>query len=382
MASSTSSVEQPGFSIVVPTHGRPEQVADLLQSLAKARGAFAGASEIILVDSSEPAAATMISTLAQEHQARYLPADNHVPRKRNLGIVAARYDVIFFIDSDCRAEADLLTRHHHSHASAADPAIAGVLGYTEWSGQPGRVWRILDLTSSMTAAFRYAQWFKETPWGTCTNLSIRRQALQAIGGFDETLPVRVYGEDVDLGLRLGKAGYRIATNPKAVVYHDRAGLNTLRATLRKSFATGRADYHLGRRHPDRLALEFPNATIVAAALAVLGLVALFTAGRPLLLLLTLLCLLLYILISASLMLFIKSQSPLMLLSYMGVALLEVSFETGRLLESLRHAGLRRLWTKFVYVEAQLLAERERRVVQSWSLVIMLLLIFFLLEMWS
>lgn len=382
MSAAPSSVERPGFSIVVPTHGRADQVAELLQSLDKARTGFTGASEAILVDSSDPGQAARIATLAHEHGACVLPAANHVGRKRNMGIEAAVYDKILFIDSDCRAAPTLLTEHEQAHQAVADDGVAGVLGLTEWSGRAGRVWRVLELTSSMTAAFRFALWLKEPPWGTCTNLSIRRQALRAVGGFDEAFPLRVYGEDVDLGLRLGQAGYRLVAQPTAVVYHDRASLNTFSAALRKSVLTGRADFHLGRRHPRRLALEYPGVAALMLVLAVVGLIPWLTAGRLAPLLLPAVYGALYGLTTAALMVGLKRRSPLWLLPYWGVTLLELAFEAGRLLESLRHARLNRLWTKFVYVEAQLLAERERRIVQSWSLALAALLALLFLELWS
>jgi N-acetylglucosaminyl-diphospho-decaprenol L-rhamnosyltransferase len=49
---------------------------------------------------------------------------------------------------------------------------------------------------------------------------VRRAVFDAIGGFDEGY--FMYFEDVDLGYRLGQAGYRNVYEPSAVVVHTGA----------------------------------------------------------------------------------------------------------------------------------------------------------------
>ena len=52
------------------------------------------------------------------------------------------------------------------------------------------------------------------PAGLAANLAARRQALEAVGGFDEGLTV---GEDIDLCWRLQLEGFRFAVAPAALV---------------------------------------------------------------------------------------------------------------------------------------------------------------------
>ncbi len=49
---------------------------------------------------------------------------------------------------------------------------------------------------------------------------IRRDVWEAVSGFDEALPL--FFDDVDLGWRVARAGYRVRTAPKAVVFHAEA----------------------------------------------------------------------------------------------------------------------------------------------------------------
>jgi GT2 family glycosyltransferase len=347
--------QSPGFSIVVPTHRRADLVERLLASLGPARAHFAGASEVLVEDSSPPAEAELIRQSCVRWCADYERTPNHVAKKRNAGIRRARYGLVFFIDSDCEADPHVLREHWSSHQ---DAHVAGVTGLTRWTDSD-RLTRILEIYPALTAAFSMAAWLPEVDWATCTNLSVRKDALVEIGGFAEDFPLRVYGEDVDLGLRLRRRGHRIICNPQAVVLHDAQTLSSTAATLRKTFRTGRADVHLGEIHADRLAPEFPLplATslilLVAAALRTIAGGALITLIAP----------------AIFLLLFVIAQSVMTTGAWPARAtavFLELAFEFGRLFEALPRLRLSRLWTKFVYVREQLAAERPRRVIQTWA----------------
>jgi N-acetylglucosaminyl-diphospho-decaprenol L-rhamnosyltransferase len=59
---------------------------------------------------------------------------------------------------------------------------------------------------------------REAGWLSGACLLIRRTAFVELGGFDPGF--FMYFEDVDLGYRLGKAGYRIVYEPAAIVTHS------------------------------------------------------------------------------------------------------------------------------------------------------------------
>jgi N-acetylglucosaminyl-diphospho-decaprenol L-rhamnosyltransferase len=58
---------------------------------------------------------------------------------------------------------------------------------------------------------------RDAGWLSGSCLLVRRSAFDAIGGFDEGY--FMYFEDVDLGFRLGRAGYRNVYEPAATVTH-------------------------------------------------------------------------------------------------------------------------------------------------------------------
>lgn len=354
-----------GFSIVIPTHGRVGLVERLLASLDRARANFPGASEVLVEDSSQPSAAEAIRESCLHWGADYEPVQNHVAKKRNAGIRRARYGLVFFIDSDCEADPHVLREHWASH-QIGDARVAGVAGLTRWSNSSSWLTQVLETYPAFSAAFSLAAWLPEIDWATCTNLSVRRDALLEMGGFAEDFPLRVYGEDVDVGLRLRQRGHRILCNPRAVVLHDGQALSSTGAMLRKAFLTGRADHHLGEIHADRLVPEFPLPLGTSLVLLVAAALRTVAGGSAATLLAP----------AAFLASFVVAQVAMTrgaIPARMMAMFLELSFELGRLAEALPRLRLRRLWTKFVYVHEQLAAERPRRVIQSWAQLASLLL---------
>lgn len=58
---------------------------------------------------------------------------------------------------------------------------------------------------------------REVSFATACAVLLKREVLEKVGLFDERY--FIYGEDVDLSIRLAKAGYRILYLPEAVVWH-------------------------------------------------------------------------------------------------------------------------------------------------------------------
>src|SRR5947209_20275937 len=79
------------------------------------------------------------------------------------------------------------------------------------------------------------------------NMAFRREALEAINGFDPQY--RKAGDDVDVCWRLVQAGYWITFAPGALVWHHRR--QTPRAYLRQQAGYGEAEALLRFKHPDK-----------------------------------------------------------------------------------------------------------------------------------
>jgi GT2 family glycosyltransferase len=276
------SADLPGISVVVPTWSRSRHVAELLTSLGAAAKRFAGPSETLVVDDSDPEEAAVIQELCELHGARYFRGTASVRQKRNLGVEQALHPIVLFVDSDCRATPDLFSQHARIHTER-DDSVAGVAGVTEFIGRESWMWEVIQRTQFLNA-FSFARRMEHAPWATCSNTSFRRDVLRDLGGFDTGFPFRLGGDDLDLGLRVQAAGYRIRCNPEAEVHHARDTWESFPAVYRRALRWGRMDVHVFfRKHRDRVGFGMPKLSqifllFMLAALAQAGLIA---SMRPL-----------------------------------------------------------------------------------------------------
>lgn len=84
----------------------------------------------------------------------------------------------------------------------------------------GRVWPANPWTTRYLSDLSESSVNREAGWLSGSCLLVRRTAYDAIGGFDDAF--FMYFEDVDLGYRLGKAGWKSFYIPDAVVTHSGA----------------------------------------------------------------------------------------------------------------------------------------------------------------
>ena len=83
-----------------------------------------------------------------------------------------------------------------------------------------KIWRSNPWTARYLSDLSESSVNREAGWLSGSCLLVRRTAYDAIGGFDDAF--FMYFEDVDLGYRLGKAGWKSFYIPHAVVTHSGA----------------------------------------------------------------------------------------------------------------------------------------------------------------
>lgn len=230
--------------------------------------ASVGRSAPVIVVDDGSATAGAVAEVARRHGARLIRRSRNAgpAAARNAGAAQCTAAVIAFVDSDAVVDVTTL-RSLAAHFS--DPLVAAVAPrvrpLTKGGGVLGviaRHWSPLDLGPSagpVVATGRIA-------YVPSTVLLVRRDALAAVGGFEESLR---YGEDVDLVWRLVAAGGRVRYDPSVTVRH--AEPVTWSAWLRRRFAYGTSAAPLSRRHGDNAApLVVAPAPVTALGLAVAG----------------------------------------------------------------------------------------------------------------
>jgi glycosyltransferase involved in cell wall biosynthesis len=155
-----------------------------------------------------------------------------IPHQRNAGVRAAAGDVVVFTDAGCRPRPAWLP-------ALLSPITEG--GETIVSGRT--IPRGRSVYGARSTPPDDAVYLPECPTG---NLAFRREAFDAVGGFDESFE---YGSDIDFSWRLVDAGYRIRNAPGAVIEVD---WGDDRRQVRRAFSYGRARARLYLRHPRRI----------------------------------------------------------------------------------------------------------------------------------
>ena len=240
------------YEIVIPTSGRP--------SLNALLGVI-GLRDVIVVDDRRDRA----QPLPAPPGVRVVAGPARGPAAaRNVGWRAARAEWVAFLDDD------VLPPPGWREALERDLRAAGDAGATQ-----GRI--VVPVPDRPTDWERNVAGLEHAQWATA-DMAYRREALAAVGGFDERFP-RAYREDADLGLRVVGAGWRIVRGHRHVVHP--VGSAPPSISLRKQ--AGNADDVLMRRlhgadwreragvpsgrRPRHLAVAVAGAGALAAAIA-------------------------------------------------------------------------------------------------------------------
>jgi glycosyltransferase involved in cell wall biosynthesis len=163
---------------------------------------------------------------------------------RNTILEAARGDVIVFIDADVVADSNLLSALLKGYE---DETIGGVGG----QGIEVNVCSLADWWRKKHASQSHGNRPKRVDflYGLC--MSFRTEVLRKIGGFNPMF--RTNAEDIDVSLRVRKAGYYLQYLPEAKVYHLRTDdVSTLKRTIFNWYKAAYKAKYINNSDPWRL----------------------------------------------------------------------------------------------------------------------------------
>ncbi|WP_424929240.1 glycosyltransferase family 2 protein [Amaricoccus tamworthensis] len=197
----------PLVSVIVPVYRQWHLVPLLLDGLR--RQTFdAVRFEILLIDN-EPGARRPQVDLP--HNARILEcAAPGAYASRNVGIGAARGQLLAFTDADCRPKPQWLAALVGAWEQAGDGMFAGPVDLVCDSERPNR-YEVYDLFRGIPQA-RYVR----NGYAATANLMMPKALVERLGGFDVT---RMSGGDSDLTLRATRSGISLSLVEDAVVEH-------------------------------------------------------------------------------------------------------------------------------------------------------------------
>ncbi|MFL5674882.1 MAG: glycosyltransferase, partial [Chloroflexota bacterium] len=199
-------------SVVCPVRNGAGTLADCLAGLA-AQSLARDAYEVIVVADSRSVDDTIAVAEAWAAAADIrlvIHAEDGAAAARNFGIAAARAPWVAMIDADCVATRTWLAELLRAAGDGLG-AAGRTLGYRSVTDAA----RYVDLTGGLGAERHLAH--PRYPWAPTGNVVYRRDALDAVGGFD---PRYVSYEGCDLHTRLIRTvGGEFAYAPRAVAFH-------------------------------------------------------------------------------------------------------------------------------------------------------------------
>jgi GT2 family glycosyltransferase len=227
---------------------------DDLRRCLEALRAHAGVPvEIIVVDNaSTDGSAEAVRAAFPDAQVIANTANLGFSRANNLGLRVARGEFVLVVNSDCEVRPGAVAAlvailEARPDVALVGPRTVGTDGAPQVSFGPSLTplaeWRQGRLVrgvkagdaSSLRRAAALAAEEQEPDWVSASCFLARRSALDAVGGFDESF--FLYEEDVDLCLRLRRAGGRVLYTPRAEVVHH------LGRSMERAPERARLEYH-------------------------------------------------------------------------------------------------------------------------------------------
>lgn len=252
------------FSIIIPVFNRPEELKELLESLASQT--YKSFEVIVVEDGSEIKSEEVVKSFEGKLTLFYFKKPNSGPGlSRNFGVEHSNTDYFIFFDSDCVIPPEYLSNvigflKNHSADSFGGPdrfhenftAVQKAIGYAMSS----------FLT---TGGIRGGNKSMEKFHPRSFNMGFTREVYNKTKGFSS---IR-FGEDIDLSIRIKQAGFDSLLIPSAYVYHKRR--TDFRKFFKQVFNSGIARINLYKRHSHSLKLVhfLPSSFVIYTVLAVL-----------------------------------------------------------------------------------------------------------------
>jgi len=241
--------EAPFFSVIVPTYNRRKLVQRTVECLLEQDYPPQRFEIIVVDDGSTDDTLVFLESLQDGGKLRYCTQFHQNPgAARNRGAQIARGEILAFTDHDCQPEPGWLSALAGFFTSALPetPAVGGPI-FNVTQGH----W--LHQFQALRSSDHMANFQSEPLYLDTANAAIRRSAFDLLGGFG---PAYHWSEDVDLGFRLRRSGFRLVTTPSAVVWHT--GATSLGAYLMRSFRIGSGTARLIHGYPEEFLASSPK----------------------------------------------------------------------------------------------------------------------------
>ncbi|MEQ3511927.1 glycosyltransferase family A protein [Pseudoalteromonas sp. BZB3] len=208
------------ISVVIPTYKRPDLLARLLKSISLQTLL---PNEVIVIDdcsgmeSEYSAVIKEFDSIFEKLIFESLKQNSGAPTARNLGISKAKGDWVALVDDDDEWLPSKLEKQAELINKSNDPQLGFVYTWTEAKGQAGQE----SYTSKVSHKGDSVSALLNTNYIMSASVLIKRQALQDVSGFKESLPSC---QDWDTWIRIALAGYHFDLVEEVLtIYHRHGG---------------------------------------------------------------------------------------------------------------------------------------------------------------
>ena len=253
------------YSFVIPVFNRPDEVAELLDSLV--RQTYKDFEVIVVEDGSQVPCQDVVEPFADRLDVRYFVKPNSGPgQSRNYGVERASGEYVLILDSDVVLPDGYLEAVERELSLSPCDAFGGP-DCAHPSFTPVQKAINYAMTSFFTTGgIRGGKRKLDRFFPRSFNMGVQRDVYTRLGGFSKMR----FGEDIDFSYRIVGTGLSSCLFPEAWVWHKR------RTNFRKFFKqvhnSGIARIHLTRRHPGTLKIVhlLPAAFTLGCALLIIG----------------------------------------------------------------------------------------------------------------
>jgi GT2 family glycosyltransferase len=230
-------LDWPRISVIVCSYNGERTLRNCFEGLSRLE--YANFDVIVVDDGSSDQTAA----IGREYGFRVISTDRQgLGSARNRGLDAATGDIVAYLDDDAYPDPHWLTYLAAAflrtpHAGLGGPNIA----------PPGDGSVAACIANAPGGPVHVLLTDAEAEHLPGCNAAFRKDALQAIGGFEPEF--RVAGDDVDVCWRLQERGLTLGFCPSAVVWHHRR--NSVRAYWKQQCGYGEAEAVLERKWPEK-----------------------------------------------------------------------------------------------------------------------------------
>jgi len=250
------------YSIIIPVYNRPDEIEELLASLdLQTIKPF----EVVIVEDGSTLPCNEVVDVYSDRLNIIYHTKPNTGRSdsRNVGMQLATKDYFIFTDSDCVFPPDYFERLNNALQENYSDCFGGPDAAHESFSDVQKAINYAMTSFFTTGGIRGGKQQMEKFKPRTFNMGFSREVFEKVGGFKD-----MFGEDIDLSIRITDAGFRTMLFHDVYVYHKRRV--SFRKFFKQIFNFGTARINLALLHKGSLKLvhTFPALFLLGAVAVV------------------------------------------------------------------------------------------------------------------